>query len=273
MPARATAPTELDVVLVRGAARFLVLHAAELPQKDELCGAFCALLALRAAEVGDGALDQDDVAAVAGTRVTRGGDVESLPLGEPGRRDYRLALREVGDPSRSGTTVAGLVRAVREFGDGAVTPVPLHGLWTEPTLTGLIGVAARAGRPMTLIANVATDRLWGSRCPPDSWVRYLATGTIDGPPADWDVGHFVCVLGAIRGAAGTLVIVADTYPSLGWRGIHLQPVERVVTALQRPGRPPGGMLVVAGERDLPAVRAEAQRAGLSEGVWDNGTAP
>ncbi|HET6175133.1 MAG TPA: hypothetical protein VFD90_21195 [Gaiellales bacterium] len=33
--------------LTRGADRLLELHAAELPQKDELCGCFWATLALR----------------------------------------------------------------------------------------------------------------------------------------------------------------------------------------------------------------------------------
>ena len=34
-------------ILTRGADRLLELHAAELPQKDELCGCFWATLALR----------------------------------------------------------------------------------------------------------------------------------------------------------------------------------------------------------------------------------
>ena len=49
-------------MLTRGADRLLELHAAELPQKDELCGCFWATLALRLN--GEGQVEQDDVALV-----------------------------------------------------------------------------------------------------------------------------------------------------------------------------------------------------------------
>src|ERR687895_1900017 len=94
-----------DLLLAHGAERLVARHAAELPQKDELCGAFCVLMALGAAGLVDPATDQDAVAASAGTRVTSGGAIEPLPPGEPGRRDYRAALGEVADATRSGTTV------------------------------------------------------------------------------------------------------------------------------------------------------------------------
>jgi hypothetical protein len=264
---------QLDVVLARGATRFVELHAAELPQKDEFCGAFCLLIAFGAAGLGDAAADQDAVAAGAGTCVTRGGDAGSLPAGEPGRRDYRLALREIDDASRAGTTVAGMIRAVERLTGGELAAVPLRGDWDTPAVRALIGLAARAHEPLALIANIATDRLWGARCPPATWLRYLQSGALDGPPADWDVGHFVCLLGAVHGPAGTLVIVADTYPTLGWRGIHLQPIERIVAALERPGRTAGGVLAVARPGDVSTLRDFAAMVGLVEEPWDNGTAP
>jgi hypothetical protein len=262
----------LDLRLTRGAERFAALHAAELPQKDEFCGAFCALLALRTAGAVDAGVDQDGVADRAGTLVTRGGDPGALPPGEPGRRDYRLALRAIEDPARAGTTAAGVVRAIGELSGGSLTAVPLRGQWSAAAVTALLDAAARATQPLTLIANIATERLWGARCPPQAWLEHLATGALDGPPPDWDAGHFVCLLGAVRGPAGALAIVADTYPSLGWHGIHLQPVELLAVALQRPGRAPGGIVAVAAEADVAAVRAAAAAAGLAEAAWDNGTA-
>jgi Family of unknown function (DUF6885) len=259
------------VTLASGAARFLDLHAAELPQKDELCGAFCALLALRTANVAGALADQDAVAALAHTRITAGGEIEPLPPGEPGRRDYRVALETVADAALSGTAVGGLVRAVEGLSDGASVAIGLRGPWTAEAVLDLLELGARLERPVTTIANVATGELWGARSEPATWLRYLSTGTPEGPPPDWDVGHFVCLLGAVRGPAGTLVVVADTYPSLGWRGVHLQPIERVAAALERPGRAPGGVLVVVDVADAPEARRVAQAAGLAEGLWDNGT--
>src|SRR5262249_3128835 len=56
-----------------GARALLAIHSRELPQRDDLCGAFCASLALRAAGVEDHAaepLDQDAVALAAGSIVS-----------------------------------------------------------------------------------------------------------------------------------------------------------------------------------------------------------
>jgi len=66
-------------------------------------------------------------------------------------------------------------------------------------------------------------------------------------------------------------VVADTYPSLGSRGLHLQPQERLALALERPGMPPGGLIVIPFAEEAAAVRAGAAALGLSEGLWDNGT--
>ena len=71
------------------------MHARELPQRDDLCGAFCGALALRAAgivERGGEPLDQDAVALAAGSVVAGPRDPGTLPSGETGRRDYRLAI-------------------------------------------------------------------------------------------------------------------------------------------------------------------------------------
>lgn len=57
--------------LLPSVAALLAEQAAELPQKDELRGAFCGLLALWAVRVG-GALDQDAVAVVAIANIATG---------------------------------------------------------------------------------------------------------------------------------------------------------------------------------------------------------
>jgi hypothetical protein len=266
--------SQLDLTLLPGARALLALHARELPQRDDLCGAFCASLALRAAGVEDHEgepLDQDAVALAAGSIVSALEDAHSLPKGERGRRDYRLSLPSVADPAVSGTTPAGLVRAVERLSSGALVALPYKGPWTALTLVGLFDVVSELERPAALVANLATRHLWGSHPAAGELVAYLLDGEQAGPPPDWDVGHFVSLVGRLRGPGGSLYGIADTYPSLGRGGVHLQPQERLATAIERRDMPAGGVLAIVSAGDAPAVRSAADTLGLLEGSWDNGT--
>jgi hypothetical protein len=267
-------PKQLDITLLPGAQELLVAHARELPQRDDLCGAFCGALALNAAGIEEFAgetVDQDAVALAAGTVVSALRDEGNLPLEERGRRDYRLPPPLIDDATASGTTAAGLAHAVEQLSGGALAALPYAGPWTAEALAGLFELAAGLERPVTFVANLATGRLWGARSGAGQLLAYLLDGEHAGAPSDWEVGHFVCVIGRVRGPRGTLYVIADTYPSLGSGGIHLQPQEHLALALQRPGMAPGGLIVVASAIDAPAVRSEAGALGLSEGAWDNGT--
>lgn len=259
----------LELTLLGGAHALLAAHARELPQRDDQCGAFCGSLALEAA--GIEGVDQDDVARAAGTLVSRVPDLAALPDGEQGRRDYRLAPPLIDDSSVSGTNCAGVVRALEQLSDGRVVPIPLERPWSAATLDGLFDLLAALERPVSLIANVATRELWGSRAWVDQLLAYLMAGVDDGPPPDWDVGHFVGVVGRVGGPGGSLYVVLDTYASLGHHGVHLQPRERLARALAREGMAPGGAIVVAAAEDADAVRTGASALGLLERVWDNGT--
>ncbi len=259
----------LGVTLLPGARELLAHHGAELPQRDDLCGAFCGALALRAA--GLGALDQDDVALAAGSVVSARPVPEILPAGERGRRDYRLAIPTVADESRSGTTASGVVEAIATLSKGEIVPLPYSGPWTAATLRGLFDLAAALERPVTLIANLATHHLWGSHPTAAQLLACLLDGTDDGPPPDWDVGHFACVVACVDGPRGRLYALADTYPSLGARGVHVQPEPRLAAAIDRRDKPAGGVIVAVAEQDAEHVRAGAAALGLHEGTWDNGT--
>src|SRR5208282_5085639 len=106
-------PPQLDAALLPGARELLAFHRTELPQRDDLCGAFCGALALRAAgiEAYEGEpVDQDAVGHAAGSTVSETADPSSLPSGETGRRDYRLSPPFIG-AGGAGTTAAGLLRA------------------------------------------------------------------------------------------------------------------------------------------------------------------
>jgi hypothetical protein len=264
----------LDLTLLAGARRLLRTHARELPQRDDQCGAFCGALALSAAgiehEHGE-PLDQDAVALAAGTLVSRALDPRALPAGQHGRRDYRIAPRLIDDADASGTNCAGVVGALQELSGGRLAAIPLQGPWTARSLDVLFEATAALEQPVTLIANVATRELWGSHARVDELLDYLLGGALDGPAPDWDVGHFVCVIGRVDGAGGNLYCIVDTYPSLGRAGVHLQPRELLARALARAGMAPGGMIVVGAVEDAPAIRAGAAGAGLVERVWDNGT--
>lgn len=262
------------MTLLPGARALLATHAREVPQRDDLCGAFCGALALRAAGVDDHdgePVDQDAMALAAGSIVSRLRDVSILPFDEQGRRDYRLSLPFVDDSATSGTTAAGLVSAVRELSGGRLVAIPHTGPWTATTLGGLFDLAASLARPVTLVANLATRHLWGTHPRADQLLDYLFDGNPAGPAPDWDVGHFVCVIGCVQGPAGRLYGIADTYPSLGAGGVHLQPQERLAAALERRDMSAGGMLVIAFAQDAAALRSGAGALGLVEDLWDNGT--
>ncbi len=178
-------------------------------------------------------LDQDTVALAAGSVVSTQQDTGNLPHGETGERDYRLALPFVDDATVSGTTAAGVVDAIERLAGGGLAAIPFSGPWTVPTLDGLFELVAALEHPVALIANLATHHLWGGRARLDQLLGYLYEGEQSGPPPDWDVGHFVCVFGRVRGPRGTLYGIADTYPSLGSGGVHLQPGERLAAAIER----------------------------------------
>lgn len=269
-----TVASKLELTLLPGARALLEVHARELPQRDDLCGAFCGALALHAAglvERGGEPLDQDTVALAAGSVVSRVPDTSALPAGEQGRRDYRIQPPLIDDASVSGTNCAGVLRAIEQLSDERLCALPYAGPWSGVALAGLFDAVAALARPGTLIANVATRHLWGSSPSVGELLGQLLDGADDGPPPDWDVGHFVCVFGRVRGPGGELYGVADTYPALGVGGVHVQPRERLARALARPDMAPGGMIAVVAREDVVAVRAAAGACDLQERPWDNGT--
>jgi hypothetical protein len=264
----------LQIDLLPGARRLLEAHGQALPQRDDLCGAFCGALALHAARIDttDGEqIDQDAVALAAGSVVSAIPDPQHLPHGERGRRDYRLALPHIEDGAASGTTPAGLVRAVERLSDGALAAIPYTAPWSVDALAGLFDLLGVLEHPVSVVANLATRHLWGADATLAQLLAYLLDGKQTGPGADWDVGHFACLIGRIAGPGGTLYGVADTYRSLGRAGIHAQPAERLARALQRPDMAAGGLIVIAFAEDAAKLRSGAAALDLSEGAWDNGT--
>jgi hypothetical protein len=249
------------------------MHAQELPQKDELCGAFTTLLTLRLAGIGaetDDPFDQDTVGQAAGSVLGPEGYDEDLPPGETGRKDYRLehprATAEI-----AGTSAGGLMRAVAELSAGRRVALGLTGPWSAETLERLLEIAL-AEKDAALVLNIGTRFFWGSHPTVAELLAYLEAGDdTAGPGPDWAVGHFVGCLGVVLGARGRLLIITDTYEALGLHGVHLQPIERVAAALRREGMTPGGVLLMLPGDRRDAVSSSLTRAGLELGMWDNGS--
>jgi hypothetical protein len=99
----------------------------------------------------------------------------------------------------------------------------------------------------------------------------LERGSAPDVAPDWDVGHFVELRSLVRGPGGALVVVRDNYPTLGVCGYHLQPPAALAAALRRDDGRQGGVLAVAAPEKAAAVAELAERLGLENGMWDNGT--
>jgi hypothetical protein len=243
-------------------------------QKDNLCGAFWGARVLRdhGFVMWDGEeIDEDLVALRAGTVLPEGSPVPSVPPGAVSKTGYRYRLPTVPE-AQSGTAAPALVRAIEAASGGALRCVPLRGAWTGVRVQGLMtGVRDLREHPR-LIANVRTGRLWGSRPLPQILLDELDGHEVSGPAADWDAGHFVELAALVSGAGGSLVVVRDSYPTLGWQGHHLQPPRVIAAALERGDGREGGVLAIGPAALAGAVESLATELGLEIGAWDNGTA-
>ena len=137
--------------------------------------------------------------------------------------------------------------------------------WDSGAVVRLVSFALERGA--RLIANLRTGRLWGTRPPLELLLAELEGEEMAGPPAEWDVGHYVGLGALLGGGRGSLVLVHDSYPSLGWDGVHLQPPRALAAALRRDDGREGGVLCV-----LAAERAgDVDALGFDVEFWDNGT--
>jgi hypothetical protein len=245
-------------------------HAAQ--QRDHLCGPFHAARVLIGAGVTEWngtPIDQDLVALHAGSTLPADSRGPQVPAGAASLRDYRHELPRV-DSDGAGTTPGRLSEAIESLSRGRLACVPLRGRWREDVLERLVGTAPRLGA--RLIANIRTGPLWASRPPLEALLAQLEgrrPSTV--PRSEWDIGHFVELVQLLRGPGGALVVVRDSYPTLGWNSHHLQPPHALAAALTRGDGRQGGVLAVVGAGSAGAVRALAGELSLETELWDNGT--
>ena len=244
----------------------------ERQQRDYLCGPFHAARVLRDAGVAewDGeAVDQDLIASRAGTILPAAEEGPAVPPGASSLRGYRHDLAR-GEEARSGTAVGALAEAIEAAGSGSLRCIGLRGGWTGERVERLVDAATSGG--VRLLANLRTGPLWASRPPLGVLLAALdGTPVAEPPAADWDVGHFVELARLVRGGGGSLVLVVDSYPELGWDGHHLQPPAALATALERGDGHEGGVLAVVPAARVATVRDLAGGLGLEIGFWENGT--
>jgi hypothetical protein len=263
-----TGPITANGGVIPGPGDFALLHEREMPQKDQLCGAFWGALALSAA---GHQTSQEEVALLAGTTLAEGDPAEWLPPGAAPRNDYTSDLPFSPEGASAGTSAAGVARGIEELSGGALSVVPVAGPWTMETVVSLIEIAADSAPECILIANLRTGWLWGSHAPARLMLDHLVGRTVEAPQSDWDCGHFLSLAGYVRGPGGVLVALRDTYPQLGLGGYHLQPSGALAAALERGDGLEGGVLCACDARAAEALATRLGEAGFELRHWDNGS--
>jgi hypothetical protein len=249
----------------------VIAQGAAAQQKDNLCGPFWAARVLNESGFsawGGQPIDEDLIALRAGTVLPPTASDAGLPPGALSRAAYRHAL-PTAPLAEAGTAAGPLAEAIEAASVGELRCVLMRGAWNVERIERLLDEAGDLGA--RLIANLRTGRLWGSRPPIEVLLAELHARPVQDAAADWDVGHYVELEMLVRGPRRSLVVVHDSYPSLGWGGRHFQPPRVLAAALLRGDGREGGVLAV-----VPAARAEATAAlaaeiGLDMRPWNNGT--
>jgi hypothetical protein len=247
---------------------FALLHEREMPQKDQLCGAFWGALTLSAA---GHAASQEEVALRAGTTLAEGDPTSWLPPGASPRTDYKLPIPVAPDEASAGTSATGVARSIEELSGGTLSIVPVAGPWTADTVVSLVEIAAATAPECALIANLRTGYLWGSRAPARLLLDHLLGRQVEAPPPDWDCGHFLTIAACLGGPGGALIVLRDTYPQLGWDGYHMQPAGAVAAALARGDGLEGGVLCACEALAAEALAGRLGDTGFELRHWDNGS--
>lgn len=246
------------------------LTSAKPQQKDNLCGPFWASRVLIEAgftQWSGERIDEDLIAVRAGTTLPESLE-PSVPPGAMSRTDYRFELQTAA-PTESGTSATALMEAIESASAGSLRCIPIRGKWTAERVERLVAEASETGA--RLIANVRTGKLWSSRPPVEVLMEELAGHSVRDPAPDWDVGHFIELAMVVRGPKRTLIVVRDSYPTLGWDGHHLQPPRALAAALLRGDGREGGVLAIAPYEKADTLAALVTALGLEIGAWDNGS--
>lgn len=216
-------------------------------------------------------------------RVAAGDLTERDALKQFGSVWYRYPVRASADPVESGTSPAGVARAIAIGTAGALVTLPLPARRPdgsvqvdEPTWEALLDLLAANASSWRwhAICNYESDQLLRPDDPafrPENLGRPDAVERI--PRDDWGVGHFVGLAGMWRpaGVGPWWLLLLDTYKERGFDGYEPQPSALMRNGIVRSDGRGGGLLLA-----IPRVALEeATRAigglGLELAMWSNGS--
>jgi hypothetical protein len=244
----------------------------DLDLTDEDALAHLAAVAIEAYEVAP----SEQVA----RRVAGGELSEADALRDFGSIWYRYPVRSSSDPAQSGTSPAGVGRAIAVGSGGALATVPVPGRAADgrPQLTrgtwdALLDLVEShlAEWSIHAIFNYESDQLLKPESPEYQSGGLLRPDATDAIPRDdWGVGHFAGLAGVWRRPWGERwLVLFDTYKERGFDGYQPQPAELMRRALVREDGRGGGMLLVLPREFVDAGLAAVAALGLETGMWDN----
>jgi hypothetical protein len=266
----------IHVRLLPGAPRVAEAHGAAGAQKDNLCGPYWVATLLTAVGEGAHVVSAEEVAVLARTTLPPGNPSTWLPVGEVSRQDYSVDVPMAAAPATSGTSAQGLIEATDHLSGGAFRLLPIRGTGGRALGEGAIQslldlLFDHPSWEAVPILNLRSGRLWGSHPRPEDVLAALYGGEVTAAPPEWDVGHFTTVAGLVSGPVRSMLLIRDTYPSLGWGGYHLQPLPAVAAAIDRGDGREGGCLLFLDAADFLEAERELKERGFDIGPWDNGT--
>ncbi len=216
-------------------------------------------------------------------RVRAGELTEAAALATHGREWYRYPVRWSADPVESGTSPAGVARAIAVATAGSWVAVPVaardeagdvrldEDRWSR--LLATLEARVEAWR-WHAIFNYESDHMLR----PDD-TRYTAANlaapdVLDRVPRDaWGVGHFVGLAGLWRmgGDGQWWLLLLDTYKHRGFEGYQPQPAELMRRAMVRTDGREGGMLLVVPRERVAEAETLLAGIGIPERMWSNGS--
>lgn len=296
----------VDEILFLPLDKFIDIHREYISlgdQKEETCGLYALTYILRGLGYRyhrDIPIDEDYLAYLARTRISPEEEQlrrevftkllhGSISLKEAmekyGKILYRYELKTTTNPIELGTSAEGVKYALETASDGELRGVPIPSrrkdtiYFTEERFLRLVKLLIERIHEWRYqaILNVQTSKFINMISPYHDLFVVLFS---EKPEAaigysPWSAGHFVSLAGFVKvkkeGSEKIYFLIRDSYKNAGYRGYHLQPLERVREALVRDDGREGGVLLIVRKDIVEEVEREIKELGLVIDLWDNGT--
>ena len=264
------------IALPPNADAMLRLHAPLPDQRPATCGAYILTYVLPSRGFtrldGESLGSEDYMAHLARVTINARED----------RATYRFDVKASADPSKVGTSPAGVARAVAVATEGRLGTIPVPGRDTDgnPQLEGrrwdalleLISAHLLSGT-LDVIFNYDSDQLLAAR--DDAYneqnlVRADASHLI--PLDRWGVGHFAPMAALwMRPFGEQWMVLLNSFKARGFAGVEPQPAELMSRAVVRKDQREGGALLIVPATRSEGLAREIEEVGLEIRMWDNGS--